>query len=555
MTSSYYCVSVTFHDATFHGRRDNGIPEWPPSPLRVFQALVAAAAACWGDPKLNTHALPALEWLESLEPPEIVAPIGRTAPRPYRLYVPNNAGDLVTKAWAAGNHDASIAGHLTAKDVRPTRLVGGDAFAGGNTVRFLWQLPSSPSASVCEFIASLSVAARSLTHLGWGIDMAAGHAELVDEQGISELRRNRRLEWWYPGVAGTPLRIPRPETPREPGTIRSLVRRHESFTRSMAGGGPQVVPPLTAFRVVGYRRSSDPPHRPFAAFSLFKPGTSDFRPFGTARQGKVVAGMIRHAAGRDEVARALGWSPEKVAGFVLGHGEPFGQPHRPVPGPRLAFLPLPSIESRGAGQAAVVGSIRRVLVAASGSLDGEDVARLAGLLSGADLVMEGAAEASAMLARLPETDGMVARYCRQATTWATVTPVILPGHDDPRKIRRRVFHNSGEGDGMRLGPDEQANLLRKLDKRIDDLLRKAIRQAGYTEELARLAEIEWRSIGFWPGTEPSTRYEPPDKLRRFRRLHVRITWRDVAGEPIAIPGPICLGGGRFVGLGLFAPFR
>src|ERR1700730_13175967 len=42
-TASHFCLSVTFHDCRFHGRRDNGEPEWPPSPLRLFQSLVAAA--------------------------------------------------------------------------------------------------------------------------------------------------------------------------------------------------------------------------------------------------------------------------------------------------------------------------------------------------------------------------------------------------------------------------------------------------------------------------------------------------------------------------------
>jgi CRISPR-associated protein Csb2 len=38
---SYLCLSAIFLDAEFHGRRDGGEPEWPPSPLRLFQALVA----------------------------------------------------------------------------------------------------------------------------------------------------------------------------------------------------------------------------------------------------------------------------------------------------------------------------------------------------------------------------------------------------------------------------------------------------------------------------------------------------------------------------------
>lgn len=45
MTATRFCASFTLLDAAFHGRGDDGEPEWPPSPLRAFQALRAAAAA------------------------------------------------------------------------------------------------------------------------------------------------------------------------------------------------------------------------------------------------------------------------------------------------------------------------------------------------------------------------------------------------------------------------------------------------------------------------------------------------------------------------------
>jgi len=45
--SSHFCISVTFLDPAFHGRADGGEPEWPPSPLRLFQSLVAAAHEGW----------------------------------------------------------------------------------------------------------------------------------------------------------------------------------------------------------------------------------------------------------------------------------------------------------------------------------------------------------------------------------------------------------------------------------------------------------------------------------------------------------------------------
>src|SRR5262245_57861993 len=117
---AYLCLSVTFHDPRFHGRGDGGEPEWPPSPLRLFQALVAAAAARWHEPQFAAYATPALAWLEQQSPPEIIAPASVSG-SPYRMSVPNNAMDLVAKAWSRGNlfgtGDANPATHRAMKTV------------------------------------------------------------------------------------------------------------------------------------------------------------------------------------------------------------------------------------------------------------------------------------------------------------------------------------------------------------------------------------------------------------------------------------------------------
>jgi CRISPR-associated protein Csb2 len=41
--SGYFCLSISPLDAAFHGRGDGGVAEWPPSPLRAFQALLTTA--------------------------------------------------------------------------------------------------------------------------------------------------------------------------------------------------------------------------------------------------------------------------------------------------------------------------------------------------------------------------------------------------------------------------------------------------------------------------------------------------------------------------------
>src|SRR5579871_4200698 len=101
-------LTIRFLDPvpSFHGRSDGGEPEWPPSPLRAFQALVSSTATRRQQPQFKEDAVAALRWLEQLDSPMIVAPQGRLAAAAYRLYVPNNAADLVADAWSRGTPDA-----------------------------------------------------------------------------------------------------------------------------------------------------------------------------------------------------------------------------------------------------------------------------------------------------------------------------------------------------------------------------------------------------------------------------------------------------------------
>jgi CRISPR-associated protein Csb2 len=122
--------------------------------------------------------------------------------------------------------------------------------------------------------------------------------------------------------------------------------------------------------------------------------------------------------------------------------------------------------------------------------------------------------------------------------------VVLPGYDDPSHYRRRLKNN--------FDANNQKLWLNKLHDRIDALIRKAIGQAGFSDTLKQHAIIEWRTSGFWPGTNLASRYGVPNHLQKFSRYHVLIQWRDANDHPIQVPGPICIGGGRFYGLGLFA---
>ncbi|MDZ4805682.1 MAG: type I-U CRISPR-associated protein Csb2 [Candidatus Eisenbacteria bacterium] len=524
-------LSMRFLDPLFHGRRDGGEPEWPPSPLRVFQALVAAAA---GQQRLESLKS-ALEWLEQQRVPTMVAPVGVRASTGYCLSVPNNAMDVVARAWCRGNYsnvgDANPATHRTMKTVRPTLLRDGDA------VHYLWSLPDPLTDEVRGHLATLSDIARSVIALGWGADMVVGHGAIMSDEQLDSLSGER----WLPlgGTTTDGLRVPKE------GTLEALIHRHARFLDRLSPDGWTFTapPPLTMYDSVEYRRATDPPSRPVAAFSLLKLDASGFRPFDVVRRALTVAGMMRHVARR--TAARVGWPDERINSFVLGHGESKDDTRHVAVGPkRFAYLPLPSLEGRGWGTTRVVGSIRRGILAAFAGDCEPEIAWARRALAGQELIDENTNQPVALLSPISADDRTIRCYTEAAASWATVTPVVLPGYDDPRHYRRRLSRG--------VSAEEQRGLLDQLHARVDGLLRKAITQAGFSRVLSSQAELQWRKVGFWSGTDLADRYGVPGHLRQFARYHVMLTWRDARNAPVRVPGPICLGAGRFHGVGLFA---
>ena len=528
--ADYLCISIRFLNGSFHGRADGGEPEWPPSPLRLYQAIVAASAARWNERRGLHHADAALRWLETLPAPIITAPRANLA-QGYRLYVPDNVGDLVGSSWAEGRAN-SLANYRTEKLVRP------NVFEGEGIVYYYWNRADMRQgfAQHCE---TLFEAVHAITHVGWGVDLAVGHAFEMSDDTAETLPGQR----WLPVKQAGSIEL---RTPCQ-GTLDDLNLRHAAFLSRVGKDGFKPVPPLRVFDITGYRADGEPPRVSSALLALRKGDDSGYRVFGTARRSLHVAGMMRHAVSDMALLRGMGWTEDIARRLVLGHGEVKGDAHLAVEGPRLAFIPLPSIEVHRKNEPPVVGDIRRVLVTLRGELPPGVFERLTQRLRGIELIEEGTKEVAAVLQHQSMRDGAIRPYFASASTWATVTPVILPGYDDPKKLRLRLRENA-----ERMTAAEKAEVLGKLDQRIDTLLRKALRQSGFSEVLVRHAHLEWRSVGYWPGTALASQYAVGDQHRRYRRLHVKIQWRDEDGKAKEISGPICIGGGKFTGMGLLA---
>ena len=122
-------IAVRFHEGRYHGQEDrfNGADGWPPSPARLYQALLAGAAR---GAQLDAADESALRWLEHLSPPRVAAPAARRG-RAVKLFVPNNDLDSV------GGDPARVSEIRVPKAWRPCffdpdqPLLYGWRFAGG----------------------------------------------------------------------------------------------------------------------------------------------------------------------------------------------------------------------------------------------------------------------------------------------------------------------------------------------------------------------------------------------------------------------------------------
>lgn len=449
MSTSHLCISVTFLQPTCHarlGKEDAAPNEWPPSPLRLFQALVAAAAARWSGEADSTRAkltatapVAALRWLEGLTdsaPPTIYAPratIGAAIPR----YVPNNSADVVAARWARGDALATFEDR-TRKVFRPTYM------HGGMTVYYLWPLDVQAVRDARDHLPAVTAAARCIVALGWGIDVAIGDARLMDSGDMNSLDRET-LERWCPssGPNMNPvLRLPRP------GTLDDLIQRHTAFLNRLGAGVFRPTPPVRTYRQLAYRRGVAIAPRPFAAFALRQTDNPDkLRAFRFENAAKVAA-MLRHAACAKAKADMSHEFPGGSEQFVAGHG-PRKSSGRYVDEnwPRFSYLALPTV-----GSAHADGMIRRVIIAEPFGGDRSHAEWAACRLAGAPLIDEDTGREAARLERLDDGDKVLSHFTAVSKNWVSVSPVVLPGYDGlDMKKTAKLFSRACDHAGLPSG--------------------------------------------------------------------------------------------------------
>jgi CRISPR-associated protein Csb2 len=381
-------IAVTFPNSRYHGH------EWPPSPARLFQALLAGAMTGRYRERWE-EARPILEWLERQPAPVIVSSAVHDA-KAYRLAVPNNDLDIAAREWRKGKpYDAALL--RTLKTVRPHEMGGGE---GVPHVRYLWAVEEVTK----DWVARLRALADCLHTLGWGIDMAYANTALLQE---SEVRQLAGDHWVPANGAGEARKVPLE------GSLNDLRAVYERFKNRISASGVDPDTRPTVYGVQAYRKEG---HglRPWAGFTLLP------------RDGKtlayedtmIVAAWLRHAC-----AKALaeeGESEDWINRYVHGH-DPDG-----VPGQRMSFVPLPSI-----GHPHTDGRIKRALVVEPVGSQGRAVELLQIKLAG-ELVTGEGGKGGCQLTMPERQDGVWDLYLKEARTWRSVTPMVLHGHNSLR---------------------------------------------------------------------------------------------------------------------------
>lgn len=487
----HFALTVHLHDRRYHGT-----DEWPPAPARVFQALVAGAAQGRHVPD---DAARALTLLERLAPPVIAAPAARRGQR-LSLFVPNNDLDAV------GGDPDRVGEVRTKKTVQPHLLEGEAPFL------YAWPLPERDG----DELTSL---ADGLYQLGRGVDPAWAVAEVLDDEQLAARLRAHRgtIHRSTSGDGSNELAVP------TTSSFASIVRRFDAARvrlRPSADGRSAnfVQPPKAHFVMVRY--DGTPRFHLFELRRESEPARSS--PWAAWR----ATSLIEHV--RDTAVAALASAlPARKADIerVLVGRKGDGANAGPIE-ERVRLIPLPSIGHEHADQ-----SIRRVLVQVPpGPLTEGDVLWA---LSGRPLFDLQTGEIEGSMLAAANADEMVGRYRGTSRTWRSVTPLAL-GSASRRHIEAK-----------RERAEPKSATERQEEERVArHAVAQALRHAGIEATVVRV------HVQREPFDAHGTRAERSAEGTRFAK---KALWHVEVEFEREIRGPLVLGDGRFLGLGVMAP--
>jgi CRISPR-associated protein Csb2 len=496
----WLALQVRFADPSYHGvgdkfgRREDS---WPPSPARLFQALISGSARGRGigDSQRELYC-----WLEELPSPVICAPrrVGKAAE--FNFYPPPNDRDKV-----GGDPARRIAGEK--KWVSPTLI------ESSLPLIYLWRIEPSER----DRAEALQREARRLYQLGRGVDFAWAECLVLEEEEGRELLASYRGEILEPGV-NEQVTILSPVK----GSFQSLVERHK-WQRVKVGleggkrkGAKAAVhysrPPAPLFQRQGYGVRSH-----LVMFELVS----------AADRGRLADFPLERAPELMERLRDLAIEKWRAVGddeqlriverYYVGR-RPDGSNDCPTRD-RPRIVPIPSL-----GHVHADRRIRRfcIEVPSSCPIDFDDIA-----WSFDGLELTGAGGRTVVTSR-SSRDPRGERMCgylgigRRSRRWMTVTPAALP------------FREIGVG---RSG-DPKVRMMQSIASAVS-------RALGYAEVPAKPLEVRIQRAPFEVSGVAADLFAREPRFPAARLWHVDLD----LSRPVE--GPLLLGDGRFYGLGLF----
>lgn len=532
--------------------------EWPPHPARVFSALVSTCMESGGSEEERD----ALRWLAGQGPPELCA--SQASHREIvTVFVPVNdttvARDLDDRCAALDDAEAELAtaSHaldaeptkqaqravdkaragvekqrqalersLTSEDDSPTGRKAADRLLPDQRTRQGRTFPSvTPVDPVFHLVwqdaapspgqrAALARVAERFVRLGHSSSLVS--CSLVDTAPAST---------WVPDQVGAEvMRV---------ATSGQLERLDEEFARHQSTA-PRVLPcSFQSYRHAGHGEAAQTPVPVGALGADWIVLRCVHGPRLPSSRAVEVATAVRGA-----LMRYADQPPRPILSGHADDGAAANTPH-------LAIVPLPYVGSRYAdGRIMGVALVLPRQVAAE---DRRHVLRAVGRWEQSmqvspdettpwlelQLGRAGVLQVERVLAEDERQQLRPGTWCKPSHTWVTATPIALDRN--PGKLR------SNDTDPARRAATEA-----KAYAEAEAIIRQACVNLGLPDPL----DVEVLPSVSFAGTEKAVRFPPfpptPGRTRRVK-VHARVRF----ATPVA--GPVLLGAGRYLGLGLLRP--
>jgi len=458
-------------------------------PPAPFRLFQALVAGAYGGRWIAEDAQPAARRAEALQWLE--------RQEPPRIAAPERKPCREITSFVPNNDLDAVGGDpRRVSDIRAEKNMTAWRLENGQGFLYAWDFEDG-----AEHATTICGLSERLYRLGRGVDGAWARAAIFrpdDAERILEQRGGVSRPASAGGSGGVPCPVP--------GSLKSLLRRHEagSLKFSREAGSKRILfrqPPKAVYRTVSYNCP--------AAVRYFEIRHSDdterFFPVPQTEVSKLTE-SLRDAAARRLSSAMPNWEAT-VERFLIGRTAGPDDIFR-----RIRIIPLPSI---GHGQTSP--SIRRIAVEVPPScpIRARDADwAFAGL---------GVPDRAAVLVQTPSKE-MAQHYGfgESAKRWRSVTPVALP---------QKVLSGRTGSDRAYVEAREAAALV----------------QACRHEDIpARPVAIRIQKEPFLQRGELAGAYATAERFDG-RLRHIDVTFN----RPV--PGPLVLGDGRFLGLGLMSP--